>query len=77
MNECNEAIAEFDLSGQVELRAGFCQGHCTEGVNLFFAGERIGGVLPGRVREVFLTKIIPRIKEVTTDESDRPNHRSL
>jgi NADH:ubiquinone oxidoreductase subunit E len=63
LNECNDAIAEFNLENKVELLAGFCQGHCTEGVNVFCDDERISGVLPGTVREVFLTKIIPRIKE--------------
>ena len=62
LEECTHLIREFDLETTLQLRAGFCQGKCTDGVNLLIDGESIGGVFPGKVHEIFRSVILPRLR---------------
>jgi NADH:ubiquinone oxidoreductase subunit E len=63
LEECTRLIREFDLESSLQLRAGFCQGRCTDGVNLLIDGESIGGVFPGNVHEIFNSVILPLLKK--------------
>lgn len=62
LQECEEIIHRLGLEDQILLKAGFCQGRCTEGVNLVFEGESISKVRPGGIQAVFDAVILPRIK---------------
>lgn len=69
LQECGELIRQYGLEEIILLKAGFCQGRCTEGVNLIFEGEPISGVCPGKVATVFEEVILPRIKGGKADGS--------
>jgi len=71
LEECKELIRELGLEDRILLKAGFCQGRCTEGVNLVFVGEPIGGVRPGEVRTVFDWVILPKIRGGNPDGTHR------
>lgn len=62
LEECNALIAELGLADLCELKACFCQGRCTEGVNLRLDDTLISGVQPHMVRRIFDDMILPKVK---------------
>lgn len=46
-------VEEYGLQDQIELKAAFCMGHCTEGVSTMFGDEYVGNVTPENAVEVF------------------------
>ena len=43
---------------QIELKAAFCMGHCTEGVSTMFGDEYVGNVTPENAVEVFRKHVL-------------------
>lgn len=62
LEACTSFINEMGLSEVLELKACFCQGRCTEGVNLRLDDILISEVHPDTVRQVFIDQIVPRVK---------------
>jgi len=48
---------KLDLDDKVELSASFCQGNCTNGVNVVIDGEIIPEVGPQNAEKIFREKI--------------------
>ena len=46
-------VEEYGLQDQIDLKAAFCMGHCTEGVSTMFGDEYVGNVTPENAVEVF------------------------
>ncbi|MEN3203337.1 MAG: (2Fe-2S) ferredoxin domain-containing protein [Atribacterota bacterium] len=64
IHQCESLIEEFGLKSQVELRGTFCLGRCTEeGVTVVVDGEVLSGVSPKNFREIFVEKVLSRLKE--------------
>lgn len=64
IHQCERLIEELGLKSQVELRGTFCLGRCTEeGVTVVVDDEVLSGVSPGNFREIFLEKVLPKLKE--------------
>jgi len=38
---------------EIQLAGSFCQGNCTQGVNVKIDGRMFSNVTPGKVREIF------------------------
>ncbi|NLW17716.1 MAG: (2Fe-2S) ferredoxin domain-containing protein [Firmicutes bacterium] len=55
------AIAEHNLQTQIDLQAGFCLGHCTQGVVVQVGEQKILDVLPEQVSELFWEHILPEV----------------
>ena len=45
-------VEEYGLQDQIDLKAAFCMGHCTEGVSTMFGDEYVGNVTPENAVEV-------------------------
>lgn len=58
-----QLIKASSLEEQIELRAAFCLGHCTEAVSLMLPTEEVISVSPEQVKETFETVIIPLLME--------------
>lgn len=64
IHQCESLIEELGLKSQVELRGTFCLGRCTEeGVTVVVDGEVLSGVSPKNFREIFVEKVLSRLKE--------------
>lgn len=50
--EFQRLIAEKGLEKQVELRAGFCMGHCRDAVTVRMGEETVTGVTPATVPQL-------------------------
>ncbi|MGI5857163.1 MAG: NAD(P)H-dependent oxidoreductase subunit E [Candidatus Merdivicinus sp.] len=48
-----ELISQYHLEDQVELKASFCLGHCTDGVATMINGELVDHVSPENAVEIF------------------------
>lgn len=48
-----ELINQYHLEDQVELKASFCLGHCTDGVSTIINGEPVYHVSPENAVEIF------------------------
>ena len=46
-------VEEYGLQDEIELKAAFCKGRCTEGVSTMFGDEFVGNVTPDNAVEVF------------------------
>ena len=46
-------VEEYGLQDEIELKAAFCMGRCTEGVSTMFGDEFVGNVTPDNAVEVF------------------------
>lgn len=57
-------IANHDLQQELELKAAFCLGHCTEAVSVMGPNEEIIAVSPDRAKEIFETVIQSQLSEV-------------
>ena len=53
-------IKENNLEDQVELKASFCLGHCTEGVSTTVDGGIVNSLTIDSVEEFFKEKILGR-----------------
>ena len=51
-------VQEYGLEDQIELKAAFCMGHCTEGVSTMFGDEYVGNVTPENAVEVFSKHVL-------------------
>ncbi|HIR61086.1 MAG TPA: (2Fe-2S) ferredoxin domain-containing protein [Candidatus Faecivivens stercoravium] len=51
-------IENYHLQDQVQLKAAFCMGHCTEGVSTMFGDEFVGNVNPENAVEVFRQHVL-------------------
>ena len=51
-------IENYHLQEQVQLKAAFCMGHCTEGVSTMFGDEFVGNVNPENAVEVFRQHVL-------------------
>ena len=51
-------VQEYGLEDQIELKAAFCMGHCTEGVSTMFGDEYVGNVTPENSVEVFRKHVL-------------------
>lgn len=63
LEECQSLISELDLDQALELKACFCQGRCTDGVNLRLDDTLISGVNPKTVRTIFNDVILPKVRK--------------
>lgn len=52
------AIAEYSLE-DIKLSASFCQGNCTEGVNIEIDGQKISAVNKENAMAVFKEHLLP------------------
>lgn len=58
-----DAIAEYHLESMVELKAGFCLGHCRQGVAVQVGQQTMLAVQPDEaLSKVFFTHILPEVK---------------
>ncbi|MGM0602967.1 MAG: (2Fe-2S) ferredoxin domain-containing protein [Bacillota bacterium] len=48
---------KLNLEDKVDLSASFCQGNCTNGVNVVIDGEIIPDVGPGNAEKIFREKM--------------------
>lgn len=64
-------IAQHGLQEQVELQAGFCLGQCMHGVVVQVGEQKILGVLPGQVNELFAEHVLPEV-----DSPGSPAHQN-
>lgn len=55
------AIAHYGLQKQVELQAGFCLGQCMHGVVVQVGEQKILGVFPEQVQELFVKHVLPEV----------------
>ena len=46
-------VEEYGLQDEIELKAAFCMGRCTEGVSTMFGDEFVSNVTPDNAVEVF------------------------
>lgn len=46
-------IKKYDLTSEIKLSGSFCQGNCTEGVNIEINGKKIAGVNEKNAAEIF------------------------
>ena len=46
-------VEEYGLQDEIELKAAFCMGRCTEGVSTMFGDVFVGNVTPDNAVEVF------------------------
>lgn len=56
-------IESHRLQDQLELRAAFCLGHCTEAVSVIGPNQELLTVSPQNAKEVFETIIMPQLIE--------------
>lgn len=56
-----ELIKLYKLEGEIELKASFCLGHCTNGVSVCMENEIIGGFTPENAEEMFKKHILGRL----------------
>lgn len=54
-------IAQHGLQKQIELQAGFCLGQCMHGVVVQVGEQKILGVFPEQVEELFIEHILPEV----------------
>ena len=59
-----KAIAAHQIEEQVVLKASFCIGYCSEGINIKIDDERV--VVSGLddLKEIFEKRIVPAVKKV-------------
>ncbi|HHW98867.1 MAG TPA: (2Fe-2S) ferredoxin domain-containing protein [Firmicutes bacterium] len=62
-------IARHGLQGQIELLAGFCLGQCMHGVVVQVGEQKIIGVFPEQVEELFRKHVLPEV-----DSPGSPTH---
>lgn len=48
-----EKIKKYDLNSEIKLSGSFCQGNCTDGVNIEINGEKVAGVNEENASEIF------------------------
>lgn len=56
-----ELIQRYKLEDEIELKASFCLGHCTNGVSVCIDGEIIGGFTPENTEELFNKHVLGRL----------------
>ena len=56
-----ELIKLYDIESEVELKASFCLGYCTNGVSVRVADEAIGNITPENTEEMFRKHILGRL----------------
>lgn len=56
-----QLIEEYQVMDQVELKAGFCLGHCTEAVSVQLNQENIYSVSETTARDFFKEEVLTRI----------------
>lgn len=56
-----ELIERYNLSGQVELKASFCLGHCAKGVSAKVGDTFIEDLLPENAEERFEEFVLNRL----------------
>ena len=59
-----KAIAENHLDEHIVLKASFCIGNCSEGINIKINDERIVVTGLEDLKEIFQKRVIPEIKKV-------------
>jgi len=53
VNIFKKLINDYQLEAKIILKGSFCQGNCTESVNISIAGKQISGVTPDNAKEIF------------------------
>ena len=59
-----KVIAENQLEEYIVLKASFCIGNCSEGINIKINDERIVVTGLDDLKEIFQKRVIPEIKKV-------------
>ena len=54
-------IAERNLEDKIELKAGFCLGHCSNGVSMNVDGEPLQNVNADNIEQIFNEQIVTRV----------------
>ena len=62
IEELKKVIAEYGLEKEINLEAGFCLGHCSAGVTVKVDDEYIEGLSEQNARDIFIEKILPRVR---------------
>ncbi|MGI6225302.1 MAG: (2Fe-2S) ferredoxin domain-containing protein [Peptococcales bacterium] len=66
-----EKIAEHGLMENVEIQlvGSFCQGNCTQGVNLTINGQKFSNVTPEKVNDIFVKWVLGGITHASHNDS--------
>ncbi|SFL38607.1 (2Fe-2S) ferredoxin domain-containing protein [Halanaerobium salsuginis] len=54
-----DLIEKYKLQNSIELSASFCQGNCTEGVNIAINGNKIAAVNEENAAAIFAAHLLP------------------
>ena len=55
-----KAIADYNLTDKVELKATFCLGHCTDGPSVK-VGDEVFGMTEENFQKLFEEKVLSRV----------------
>ena len=58
-----ELISQYHLEDQVELKASFCLGHCTDGVATMIDGTLVDHVSPENAVEIFRQYVLEPLQK--------------
>jgi len=57
-----ELIKKYNVENQVELKASFCLGNCTNAVSVKVQDDVIGGVTPDNAEQKFKEHVLGRLQ---------------
>lgn len=62
VSELQKIIKERNLEDKILLKASFCMGECKNGVCITVDDEKITGVSPANIKDIFENKIMVLLK---------------
>lgn len=65
------ALEKRELTAAVELKAGFCLGHCVNGVAVQIGDRTLLGISPGQVNEMIDQYVIPEVEQLVGSPDSR------
>jgi len=61
INSLQQLTEEYGLTDQVETRAAFCLGHCTQAVSVRIGDGQVQSVTGATVRDFFAKHVVPLV----------------